>query len=474
MTSTSTPSRAASSHRWKAAFAQLGRMGWRASADKPGKKWDMAAVIDVGKDSSSDAAGSRLADEDLVAASRLRITEPLAGRDWWTTTTLGVLFVATAVIMAVGLPWRTSSSIPVTVLLVLGLAVASRVEFEVGPGSAVPTQLLFVPMLFALPAPAVPLCVACGYLIGAVTDYAAGRIHIRRTLVLLSSSWYSVGPALVFAVAGVQAPRWSDWPVYAIALAAQFALDLGSSSAREWFAFGTSPKSLLPYFAWVYVVDSLLAPIGLLAASAASNIEFGFLLVLPLIGLLALLARDRQARIDRALVFSRAYHGASHEARRDPLTGLGNRLAWQEALELADVGRSAAEPVSVIVLDIDNLKLANDTRGHEFGDEMLRAFAAMVRPYVRNGDVVARFGGDEFGVLMLGSGEEACAQTVARLARAIQKHPSLHGFALSAAIGHATCPPAESVPDAVREADSHMYACKGFAQEEVRVLARPE
>ena len=467
MTSTSTPSRAGSAARqWPAAFAHLGRMGWRAGTDQNRNGPGHGAVIDARKESSTNAAGSRPADEELVAASRSRLGEPLASRDWWTSITLATLFVVTAAIMAAWLPSRTSSSIPVAVLLVLGFAVASRVEFEIGSGSAVPTQLLFVPMLFALPAPAVPLCVACGYLLGAATDYVAGRVHVQRALVLLSSSWYSVGPALVFTVAGAQAPHWSDWPVYAIALAAQFAFDLCSSSAREWLAFRTSPKSLLPFFVWVYAVDSLLAPLGLLAASAAT-IDFAFLLVFPLIGLLALLARDRKQRIDRALVFSVAYHGASHEARKDPLTGLGNRLAWEEALSLADIGRSAsAEPASVIILDIDRLKLANDTRGHGFGDDMLRAFAALVRPYVRNGDVVARFGGDEFGILMLGSGKEACAQTVARLATAIEKHPSLHGFSLSAAIGHATCPPAESILDAVREADSVMYASKFYAREE--------
>jgi diguanylate cyclase (GGDEF)-like protein len=410
------------------------------------------------------AQRSKPADEDLVAASRLRVGEPLEGRDLWTSTILGVLFLATAAIIVAVLPWRTSVSVPVALLLVVGYAVVSRVEFEIGPGSAIPTQVLFVPMLFALPAPAVPLCVACAYLLGAAPDYAAGRIHIQRAWVLLSSSWYSVGPALVFAFAGVQSPRWRDWPVYVIALAAQFAFDLGSSSAREWFAFGTPVKSLLPFVAWAYAVDSLLAPLGLLAVF--TTVELGFLLTLPLIGLLALLARDRRARIDQALAFSRAYRGASQEARKDPLTGLGNRLAWHEASAVADAGRGAsAEPVSVIILDLNQLKLANDTRGHQFGDDMLRTIAALVKAHVRERDVVARIGGDEFGVLMLGCDEKACAETVKRLLSAIAGHPGLDGFALSAAIGQATCPPAETVSGAVREADALMYRRKSYARE---------
>jgi hypothetical protein len=133
MTSTSTPSRADSSaRRWQPAFAQSGRMGWRTATDQIRKGPGQGPVIDAGKASSRKTGASRLADEDLVAASRLRIAEPLAGRDWWTSTTLAALFVATAAIMAAWLPPRTSSSIPVAVLLVLGLAVASRIEFEVG------------------------------------------------------------------------------------------------------------------------------------------------------------------------------------------------------------------------------------------------------------------------------------------------------------------------------------------------------
>jgi hypothetical protein len=65
---------------------------------------------------------------------------------------------------------------------------------------------------------------------------------------------------------------------------------------------------------------------------------------------------------------------------------------------------------------------------------------------------------------MFGADEQTCAQTVVRLASAIQQHPGLEGFPLSAAIGHATCPPAHSVPDAVRVADSVMYSSKFYAR----------
>jgi diguanylate cyclase (GGDEF)-like protein len=79
---------------------------------------------------------------------------------------------------------------------------------------------------------------------------------------------------------------------------------------------------------------------------------------------------------------------------------------------------------------------------------------------VREGDIVVRIGGDEFGILMLGSDEQACLKSVARLGKALDRHPGVDNFKLSAAIGQATCPPAAAVAEAVRSADIHMYERK--------------
>jgi diguanylate cyclase (GGDEF)-like protein len=457
MTSTSTRSRGASrSDRRTGALAELA--GWASRASQSAKNSILAQVRSHGSRQGAELARP---DEDLLEASRTRVGAPLDLRDRWTSSVLGGAFLATALTMAVVLPWREPASLPAVAMFILGYAVVSRVEFEVGTGSAVPTELLFVPMLFALPTPIVPLCVASGYLLGASTDYATGRVHPQRFLVLLCSCWYAVGPVLALSLARAGPPSLADWPIYLAALAAQFGLDLASSAAREWFAFGNSPRSLLPFFAWVYAVDTLLAPIGLVASFAGAQMGFAFLLVLPLVGLLALLAHDRRARIDRGLAFSRAYQGASQQARSDPLTGLGNRLAWEEALSLADLRRTtSSESASVIIIDVNHLKLANDTRGHEFGDDLLRAIAGIVRASVRGGDIVVRIGGDEFGILMLGSDQQACLKGVARLGKALDRHPGLDNFKLSAAIGHATCPPAASAAEAARSADIHMYQRK--------------
>jgi diguanylate cyclase (GGDEF)-like protein len=398
-------------------------------------------------------------DEELVGEARARLPTPLSRRDRLTSAALGGSFLATAVAIAVLLPGHRTLAVLPAALLVVCYGVVSRVEFELGPGSAVPTQLVLVPMLFVLPVSFVPLAVAAGYMVGALLDGLDRRRHPQRALALLSYSWHSVGPACVLALFGHDELRWDDWPVYAAALGAQFAFDFASSAAREKLAFGVSPRDLLPFLRWVYTVDALLAPVALLVASVSRGRPVAFVVVLPLVALLALLARDRTRRIDRALELSEAYEGASRVARSDPLTGLGNRLAWDEAMAAVQAG-AADGPFSVIMLDLDGLKLANDTRGHAFGDRLLRSLGEVVRESVRAHDQVARLGGDELGVLMTATDEAGCDEIAARIADAIAAHPVVDGFRLSAAVGHSTCAAGAAVAHAVRSADTRMYVQK--------------
>ena len=104
-------------------------------------------------------------------------------------------------------------------------------------------------------------------------------------------------------------------------------------------------------------------------------------------------------------------------AGTDPLTGLGNRRSWDEALAAATGGDAGAGPLSVLLIDLDGFKSYNDAHGHPAGDELLRAFAAAVARCVRDGDRVFRLGGDEFAVLLPGCAADA-ARTVGETVRA--------------------------------------------------------
>src|SRR5204863_7947581 len=123
------------------------------------------------------------------------------------------LFAVVALVLALTVDSDRSTDVPVVVGLIASLAIASRVRLYLGAGYAMPTQLALVPMLYLLPVPDVPLCVAAGLVLGA----ALGRQHPERLLVSVGDAWHSVGPAIVFLIAGEPAAKLSGWPVLALA-----------------------------------------------------------------------------------------------------------------------------------------------------------------------------------------------------------------------------------------------------------------
>jgi diguanylate cyclase (GGDEF)-like protein len=399
--------------------------------------------------------------DQLVGESRTRMLRRLEPRDRAVSVAMGTAMLVTAVAMAALIPWGRSPTLLQALLLVCTLTAFSRVQFEIGAGVALPTQLALVPMMFILPAATLPAAAAAGYLLSALIDCASGRLHPERMFVVLGSTWHAVGPAVVLLAAGEPTPSLDDWPVYGAALIAQFGFDLGSALVRDTLALGVSPRVLIPCLSWVYAVDGILFPVGLVAAFATAEDPYAFVLLLPLAGLFALFARERRARLDRVLELAGAYHTANKEARRDALTGVGNRLAWEEAVAAEEARRTDTDaPASLVLIDLDGLKATNDAYGHEVGDGLLRSLAALIEQSVREGDVLARIGGDEFAVLLSGSDEDACAKVVSRLRQAIEQHEGLAGRRLSAAIGNASCPPAGSLIEAQSTADERLYRDK--------------
>ena len=147
----------------------------------------------------------------------------------------------------------------------------------------------------------------------------------------------------------------------------------------------------------------------------------------------------------------------------DPLTGLANRLAAEDAgARLLELARRRLDPISVLSIDLDNLKFVNDTRGHAAGDAHLLRVSEVLRTTLRRSDVIARIGGDEF-VAVLPDAELDGAMVAARnveyaLGQASIDHPDLPP--LEASIGAAALAPGESFSELLERADTAMYAVK--------------
>jgi HD-GYP domain-containing protein (c-di-GMP phosphodiesterase class II) len=243
---------------------------------------------------------------------RNRAPEPPSGREGLAEALLAASFAVAASALVLWLPAvHPDPSLPLAAALVVAYVLASRVEFCVGGGYTVPTQLVFIPMLFALPPGQVPLYVALGIFASHLPEYVRHRRHGLRAVSALADSWHAVGPALVIGLAQVARPSWDAWPVLVGALAAQIACDAAATTLRQWVGCGVAPRVQLPMLRWTYLVDVLLSPVGLAAALASRSERYAFLLVVPLVALLDVFARERTARIDHALELGRAYRGTA-------------------------------------------------------------------------------------------------------------------------------------------------------------------
>lgn len=152
-------------------------------------------------------------------------------------------------------------------------------------------------------------------------------------------------------------------------------------------------------------------------------------------------------------------------AHVDAVTALPNRRAFEELLTQAHKRAQRNDTwVAVLFLDIDEFKSINDTYGHRTGDAVLQAFGAKLRGAVRDADVVARFGGDEFTILLDDLKSPEAIQTVVTKIESSLEVPTEVGayqLTLRASIGAATARGAETVPEKLlAEADSSMYQAK--------------
>lgn len=283
----------------------------------------------------STAAATNLVLRDVRAFDRA------PRRDLLANLLLVAAFVAVAVPVAVLVPSFGHPSAGVAGSLVIAYALASRVRLELGSATVSPAQLVLVPMLFVLPLGWVPLAVAAGALLAVSTE---PRGHVggfaRRTAAGIANAIPVLGAVLVMAVLlePPLVPSLAHWPVYGLALAAQFAFDHVRSSIRPLIVLRVPPLAAMRRLARAHVVDAALAPIGFAVASVCSSNPIGVVLVVPLVALLAYVAQERQARVEQALEVGHAY--------RDTALLLG---------ESGDLGGSTDRDVVSLVLRVADL-----------------------------------------------------------------------------------------------------------------------
>ena len=214
-----------------------------------------------------------------------------------------------------GVGWGSHYSMTVAALYVVGLAVAGRIRIDVGSGFTVPTQAVFVPLLFAVPLPFVPLLVALSLALGMTPGVLRGRVAPSRLLTVPANSWFSFGPALVLLLAHDTNPTdladLRSLAILLLALAAQFTCDFTANVVRERLCGGIGIRELLGEVREVYLIDAALAPLGLLVAIAGAHQRWAVLLIAPLFAILRIFSRERRARLEQLIELGDAYRGTA-------------------------------------------------------------------------------------------------------------------------------------------------------------------
>lgn len=188
--------------------------------------------------------------------------------------------------------------------------------------------------------------------------------------------------------------------------------------------------------------------------------------------LLSLILRDISEQKNREAELA-------HLAHHDALTGLFNRRRFQEELEsrLAHMRRYGTSG-TILFIDVDGLKVINDTFGHQAGDTVLIDLAALFRTQLREVDVIARFGGDEFAVLLSASDIHCAPAVAARLLQAVRQHTTetTAGSHLryTISIGVTFFPQhGSTVEEILKNADLALYQAKMEGRDRYRIFVPP-
>src|SRR3954451_13455634 len=247
-------------------------------------------------------------EQALLAKTLERETPALARRERLAEIVVNAGFVAAAAALLLAAPPHAFNLLSAGACVVV-LAVATRARFHVPSGFTVPTQLAFVPLVFTVPAGLVPVAVVVALMLSRLTDVVAGRARPGRLVHCIGNSWFAVGPAAVFAVAGTD-PSRAGAVTLVLALLAQFAVDFAASTVRELVGSASGLRAQLGE-TWVYGVDAALSPVALAVAEQVIVRPLMACGILPLLGVFGVFARERRGRLESLVELKNAYHGTA-------------------------------------------------------------------------------------------------------------------------------------------------------------------
>ena len=176
-----------------------------------------------------------------------------------------------------------------------------------------------------------------------------------------------------------------------------------------------------------------------------------------------------QALADKLHKLESASETISRLARTDELTGLHNRRSFVEIFALSlSAARRHGYPLSLVIIDLDHFKAVNDTFGHGVGDLVLKEFAGLLLEKVRDEDIVVRWGGEEFIILLSHTACEAAAALAERIRSSFEQNPNCAApLTITASFGVAQLRDGEKEEDLIRRADDALYRAKNLGRNRV-------
>ena len=244
----------------------------------------------------------------LLAETRRRASSKFVRRDALAEACPAALFIVGAAALWLvapphGVRWEQALSCMVVIVL------AMRVQFQTPFGFTVATQLAFVPLVFVLPPALVAPAVVAAFTVSHLPDAIRGRLPWGKLLQGPGNSCFALGPAWVLALAG-PAAHAAPWVLLA-AFFAQLATDFAGSALYLTLARGASLWSQVRETWWVWTIDGALSIVGLVVAAEMEHLDVAVFAILPLTGLLAIFARERQGRLEGLLELGETYRGTA-------------------------------------------------------------------------------------------------------------------------------------------------------------------